>query len=41
MWVITLASAFLAGYFIHEYKEWKEKAVYWYQRYEEVGKSVK
>lgn len=36
MWVITLASAFLAGYFIHEYREWKEKAVYWYQQYEVV-----
>ncbi len=36
MWVITLVSAFLAGYFIHEYREWKEKAVYWYQMYEEV-----
>lgn len=36
MWVITLASAFLAGYFIHEYREWKEKAVYWYQMYEET-----
>ena len=36
MWVITLVSAFLAGYFIHEYKEWEEKAVYWYQMYEEV-----
>lgn len=35
MWVITLASAFLAGYFIHEYREWKGKAVYWYQMYEE------
>lgn len=36
IWVITLASAFLAGYFIHEYREWKEKAVYWYQMYEGV-----
>ncbi|NDV77817.1 hypothetical protein [Dysgonomonas sp. 511] len=36
MWVITLASTFLAGYFIHEYREWKEKAVYWHQRYEEI-----
>lgn len=36
MWVITLASAFLSGYFIHEYREWKDKAVYWYQMYEEV-----
>ena len=36
MWAITLASAFLAGYFIHEYREWKEKAVYWYQMYEEI-----
>ena len=35
MWVITLSSAFLAGYFIHEYREWKEKAMYWYQQYEE------
>lgn len=38
MWVITLTSAFLAGYFIHEYREWKEKAVYWYQRYEDSKK---
>jgi hypothetical protein len=36
MWVITLASAFLAGYFIHEYRRWKENAVYWHQQYEEV-----
>jgi hypothetical protein len=28
MWVITLISAFLSGYFIHEYNKWKEKAVY-------------
>ena len=35
MWVITLSSAFLAGYFIHEYREWKDKAMYWYQMYEE------
>jgi len=34
MWIITLASAFLSGYFIHEYREWKEKAMYWYQMYE-------
>lgn len=34
MWVITLTSAFLAGYFIHEYREWKEQAAYWYQKYE-------
>ena len=34
MWVITLSSTFLAGYFIHEYREWKEKAEYWYQMYE-------
>ncbi len=39
MWIITLVSAFLAGYFIHEYREWKEKAVYWYQQYEEKEKS--
>lgn len=38
MWIITLASAFLAGYFIHEYREWKEKAVYWHQMYEDVRK---
>ena len=36
MWVITLASAFFAGYFIHEYREWKEKTVYWHQMYEDV-----
>lgn len=33
MWAITLLSAFLAGYYIHEYREWKKKAVYWYQMY--------
>lgn len=38
MWVITLSSAFSAGYFIHEYKNWKEKAVYWYQMYEDIRK---
>ena len=38
MWVITLVSAFLAGHFIHEYKEWKEKAMYWYQMYEGLRK---
>ena len=36
MWIITLTSAFLAGYFIHEYKEWKENARFWYQMYEEI-----
>jgi hypothetical protein len=36
MWVITLASAFLAGYFIQEYRKWKENATYWYQMYEEA-----
>lgn len=36
MWIITLVSAFFSGYFIHEYKEWKEKAVYWYRQYEEI-----
>ena len=39
MWVITLVSAFLSGYFIHEYQEWKEKAVYWYQQYEDIKKT--
>lgn len=39
MWVITLISAFLAGYFINENREWKEKAVYWYQQYEKVKQS--
>lgn len=34
MWIITLVSAFLSGYFIHEYWAWKEKAVYWHQQYE-------
>jgi hypothetical protein len=36
IWVLTLVSAFLSGYFIHEYRDWKEKAVYWYQMYEEI-----
>ena len=37
MWVITLVSAFLSGYFIHEYREWKKKAVYWYRQYEVIN----
>lgn len=41
MWVITLGSAFLAGYFIHEYRVWKEKAVHWYQMYEDSKKEIK
>ncbi|MCD7937400.1 MAG: hypothetical protein LUG98_11105 [Tannerellaceae bacterium] len=36
MWLITLVSAFLAGYFIHEYRDWKGKAGYWHQMYEEI-----
>ena len=35
MWAVTLLSAFLAGYFIQEYREWKDRANYWYQQYEE------
>lgn len=38
MWSITLISAFLAGYFIHEYREWKQQATYWYQQYEDSKK---
>lgn len=38
MWAITLVSAFLSGYFIHEYWAWKEKAMYWYQMYDKVKK---
>lgn len=38
MWSITLISAFLSGCFIHEYREWKQQATYWYQQYEESKK---
>ena len=41
MWVITLISAFLAGYYIQETREWKEDAVYWYNLYEATKKSEK
>jgi hypothetical protein len=41
MWAITLTSAFFAGYLIHEYRKWKENAVYWHQMYEEKKKSEK
>ena len=41
MWAITLISAFTAGYFIQERREWKEKAIYWFQQYEEVKKAGK
>jgi len=40
MWVITLSSAFLAGYFIHECQQWKDKAMYWYQQHEEVKTGI-
>ena len=36
MWVITLVSAFFAGYFIYERQEWREEAMYWYQQYEGI-----
>jgi hypothetical protein len=35
MWAITLVSAFLAGYYIQETREWKEQSMYWYQLYEQ------
>ncbi len=41
MWVITLASAFLAGYYIQEARKWKESADYWFRLYEEVEKPSK
>ncbi len=41
MWVITLASAFLAGYYIQETRKWEQDAAYWFRMYEEVGKSDK
>ena len=41
MWAITLLSAFLSGYFIQEYREWKERANYWHQKYEEGRKTGK
>jgi hypothetical protein len=41
MWVITIFSAFLAGYYIQETRKWKESVDYWYRLYEEVEKSSK
>jgi hypothetical protein len=41
MWVITLISAFLAGYYIQETKKWKQDAAYWYRLYEDVEKTGK
>jgi hypothetical protein len=38
MWVITIISAFLAGYYIQETRKWKESSSYWYQMYEDVKK---
>lgn len=34
MWAITLAAAFLAGYYIQESRKWKADSMYWYQQYE-------
>jgi hypothetical protein len=36
MWVITLISAFLAGYYIQETRKWKQDAAYWFRLYEET-----
>lgn len=41
MWAITLISAFLAGYFIHESRKWKQDATYWYRQYEEIKRHEK
>lgn len=41
MWAITLISAFLAGYFIHESWKWKQDATYWYRQYEEIKRHEK
>lgn len=41
MWAITLISAFLAGYFIHESRKWKQDATYWYRQYEEIKRHKK
>lgn len=41
MWIITLVSGVLTGYFIHEYKEWKMEATYWHLQYEEMKKVKK
>lgn len=41
MWTITLLSAFLAGYFIHERKQWKDKAMFWHEMYEGVKEEEK
>jgi hypothetical protein len=41
MWVITLISAFLAGYYIQETRQWKEQSMYWFRLYEDVKKSDK
>jgi hypothetical protein len=36
MWIITILSAFLAGYYIQETRKWKQDAAYWFRLYEEV-----
>lgn len=36
MWTITLLSAFLAGFYIQESKNWKKDAAYWYQMYDNI-----
>jgi len=38
MWVATLLSAFLAGYYIQETRKRKENSTYWNRRYEEMKK---
>lgn len=37
MWIITLLSAFLAGYYIQETKKWKQDAAYWYNEWRIVA----
>ena len=35
MWIITIVSGWLGGYFIYKSQEWKKEAAYWYRLYEE------
>ncbi|VDR33836.1 Uncharacterised protein [Alistipes sp. cv1] len=41
MWGLTLIAGFLSAHFMHERSEWKEKATYWYQQYQQVAEPKK
>ena len=41
MWILTIISGWLGGYFIYKSQDWKKEATYWYQQYQQVNEPKK